>query len=98
MARTRAKNYRMLRQIARLLVREGPYFAASDENGNFEIKNLPTGTWSFTVWHEIAGRISKVKQNDKPTEWKFGRFEVTIKPGQTNNLGKLEVAADLFEY
>ncbi|MEZ6062890.1 MAG: hypothetical protein R3C19_21305 [Planctomycetaceae bacterium] len=30
------------------------FAALTDENGNFEIPNLPAGTHDFTVWHEAA--------------------------------------------
>jgi plastocyanin len=29
-----------------------PYFAVSDKNGNFEIKDLPPGTYTITAWQE----------------------------------------------
>src|SRR5262245_27038160 len=32
-----------------------PYFAVTDEKGNFEIKNAPAGRWRVVVWHEKAG-------------------------------------------
>ncbi|MCA9066870.1 MAG: hypothetical protein KDA96_27575, partial [Planctomycetaceae bacterium] len=31
-----------------------PFAAVTDENGNFEIPNLPAGTHKFIVWHEGA--------------------------------------------
>jgi len=33
-----------------------PYFAVSDEAGQFEIKNLPPGTYTLEAWHEKFGR------------------------------------------
>ena len=32
-----------------------PYFAVTDANGNFEIKDAPPGTWRLVVWHEKIG-------------------------------------------
>lgn len=32
-----------------------PYFAVTDEKGNFEIKHAPPGKWRLVVWHEKAG-------------------------------------------
>jgi hypothetical protein len=29
-----------------------PYFATTDENGNFEIPNAPVGKWRLVYWHE----------------------------------------------
>jgi plastocyanin len=32
-----------------------PYFAVTDQDGNFDIKNLPAGTYTITAWHEKLG-------------------------------------------
>ena len=32
-----------------------PYYAITDDNGNFEIKNAPAGKFRMVVWHEKAG-------------------------------------------
>lgn len=32
-----------------------PYFSTTDENGSFEIKNLPAGTYTIEAWHESLG-------------------------------------------
>jgi hypothetical protein len=38
-----------------------PYFAVTDKNGNFELKNLPPGTYTIKAWHEKLGTaIQKV--------------------------------------
>ena len=36
------------------MVFDTPYFAVTDEKGNFEIKNVPAGTQKVTVWAEAA--------------------------------------------
>jgi hypothetical protein len=44
-----------------------PYFAVTDENGNFDIKDVPPGDYYLLVWHEGIG-IKDVKTmtvNDK---------------------------------
>ena len=43
-----------------LVVKDHPYFATTDSNGKFEIKNIPTGTWKFRTWHERAGYLQNV--------------------------------------
>ena len=54
---------------ARLLVRPDPYFAVSDKDGNFEIKNLPAGTeLEFQVWQEKSGYVEKAKIDGKDPE------------------------------
>lgn len=60
-----------------------PYFAVTDRDGRFEIKNLPLGEWEFAMWHERTGWL----ETDRfPT----GRFTWTIRPGD-NSLGDLRV-------
>ena len=36
----------------RLRVFDHPYFAITDDNGNFEIKLVPAGNWRLVYWHE----------------------------------------------
>jgi plastocyanin len=35
-----------------VLVLENPYFATTDDNGNFKIPNVPPGTYKLKAWHE----------------------------------------------
>ena len=44
--------------MAYWLVLDHPYFAVTDENGNFEIKNAPAGTQKVVVWQEAAGYVT----------------------------------------
>jgi plastocyanin len=39
-----------------------PYFAVTDKNGSFELKDLPPGTYTITAWQEKLG-----SQNQKVT-------------------------------
>jgi hypothetical protein len=34
---------------------EHPYFAVTDADGKFEIKNAPAGKWRIVYWHETTG-------------------------------------------
>src|SRR5262245_13584530 len=73
-----------------LLVRPDPYFAVSDKDGKFEIKNLPAGTeLEFAVWHEKPGWLKSAKIGDKTTDQR-GRFKYTVKPGD-NDLGDIKL-------
>jgi hypothetical protein len=36
-------------------VLDHPFYAVSDDKGNFEIKNLPAGTYEIETWHEKFG-------------------------------------------
>ena len=35
-----------------IVVSPSPYFAKTDSAGNYEIKNVPDGTYTLTAWHE----------------------------------------------
>jgi plastocyanin len=35
-----------------VVVLQNPFFALTDNSGNFEIKNVPAGTYQLKVWHE----------------------------------------------
>jgi plastocyanin len=61
-----------------------PYFAVTDEDGKFEIKNAPVGNWNIVYWHE--------KGFHKGREGALG-FPVSVKGG-----GKTEVPAIDFEF
>lgn len=37
---------------AYIIVVQNPYFAKTDKNGNFEIKNVPAGDYTLKVWNE----------------------------------------------
>jgi plastocyanin len=61
--------------LAFWLVLDHPYFAVTDENGNYEIKNVPAGTQKVVVWQEAAGYVSSasgdsvnIKPNDATTK------------------------------
>jgi plastocyanin len=73
---------------AHLLVREDPYFAISDKDGKFVIKNLPVGEHTFVVWSNKY--ILKPTVNGKAAEWARGKVKVNIKAGK-NSLGTVEV-------
>ena len=38
------------------MVLDSPYFAVTDEKGNFEIKNAPAGTQKVVVWQEAVDK------------------------------------------
>jgi plastocyanin len=37
-----------------------PYFAVTDTAGNFEIKNVPPGTYQIQTWHERYGPLTEM--------------------------------------
>jgi len=76
---------------AYVLPRDNPYFAVTDADGKFEIKDLPAGKLEFQVWQEKAGNF---KDATIPG-WKMGRFEKDIKEGD-NDLGVIKFDPKLF--
>jgi len=42
-----------------VIVSPTPYFAETDEDGNYKIKDVPDGTYTLTTWHEGAKLQSK---------------------------------------
>jgi len=44
---------------AYIAVMDHPYFSVTNEMGDFEIKNLPAGTYTVEVWHEVLGSQTK---------------------------------------
>jgi plastocyanin len=42
-----------------LVVSPTPYFAETDDSGNYKIKDVPDGTYTLGVWHEGAKNQSK---------------------------------------
>jgi hypothetical protein len=48
-----------------------PYFAVTDADGKFEIKDAPAGKFNIVLWHEEAGWVSGGKKG-KPIEIKAG--------------------------
>lgn len=72
-----------------ILVRDNPYGAVSDKDGNLVIKNLPVGEWTFQFYQEELGYVAKLKLNGKPTSWTKGRPKLEIKSGM-NDLGEIK--------
>lgn len=50
-----------------LIVQENPYYALTDENGNFQIEDVPPGTYTLEAWQESLGKVTQ---------------EVTVKSGE----------------
>jgi hypothetical protein len=68
-----------------------PYFAVTDKDGMFEMKNAPAGDIRLFAYHETTGWQHMPRQADKINEigGRFGQ-RITIKPGETLDLGKIE--------
>lgn len=70
----------------RVFVLKHPYFAVTDADGKFEIKNAPAGTYRLVVWQQGMGWVA----GDKQTPDKKGK-KITIKANETTNVGKFKV-------
>jgi hypothetical protein len=79
-----------------LVVQAHPYFAVSEKDGSFELKNVPAGVpVEFQVWHESSTANNGGVQVNRPDlKWQnSGRFTVTLESGQTLDLKDLKVPA-----
>jgi hypothetical protein len=89
-----------------ILPRDNGFFAVTDANGAFEIKNLPAGIpLEFDVWHETSASPSQRLQLDvlrdgvPSLDWsrkRRGRFRITLTPDQTIDLGVIDVPISAF--
>ena len=69
--------------------------AASDEEGKFEIKDIPVGKeLEFQLWQEKSGFLKDAKIEGVKVDSK-GRFKIKLKPGE-NKLGDIKIPASAF--
>jgi hypothetical protein len=50
-----------------------PYFAVTDANGRFEIKNAPAGNWRLIAWQEGVGWVNAGGKNGEPITVNAGK-------------------------
>jgi plastocyanin len=51
-----------------VIVLETPYFAVSEKDGSYEIKNAPAGKYTLKIWHEkLKGKDVEVEISEKGT-------------------------------
>jgi hypothetical protein len=53
---------------AEMMVVSHPYYAVTDESGQFELTNVPPGTYQIVAWHEGWGLAGKEQAFDVLTE------------------------------
>src|SRR5918992_4543632 len=61
-----------------LVATENPYFAVTDNSGNFKLPDVPAGTYTMEVWHEKLGKNTQ-KVTVKAKEDAKVNFEVAGK-------------------
>jgi hypothetical protein len=81
---------------AYVIFRKDGYVAVSAADGTFTIADLPAGeTIEFQAWHERStGAAGALGLNVPSLKWTpKGRFQVTLAPDESKDLGTLEVSA-----
>ena len=73
-----------------ILVRDNPYVAITDEDGSFQIKNIPEGEWEFQFWHKKGGYLKKIEIEGYKVSRK-GIIDVNIEAGKELDLGQMQV-------
>jgi hypothetical protein len=53
---------------AEMFVAPHPYYAVTDESGNFQFTDVPPGTYQIVAWHEGWGLAGKEQAYDVLTE------------------------------
>jgi hypothetical protein len=61
-----------------LVMFDHPFFAVTDKDGNFEIKNVPTGEFTLKAWHEDAAPVTE-KIDAKAGENKVSDLRIKAK-------------------
>ena len=80
-----------------MIPRNNGYFAVTDQDGNFEIPNLPAGVEiTFRAWHEIPKFIGSVNVDGEDKKWKKGKFNLTLQPDESKVV-RVTIEASEFE-
>jgi hypothetical protein len=65
-----------------------PYFAVTDKDGKFEIKDAPAGPCRMVIWHESIGWVDP--ESDDSKLMKFGR-KIDIPAGKSLDRGVIKM-------
>jgi hypothetical protein len=84
-----------------MLMRKNAYYAVTDDQGRFEIANVPAGEpLEFQVWHESGDAASNGLVGETPDapdlKWtNRGRVSLTLQPDEVKEI-KVIVPPDAF--
>src|SRR5262249_29997616 len=68
------------------MVLDHPYFAVTDDKGNFEIKDAPAGTQKVVVWQEAAGFVTPSQgENVNIAANDTTKMSFTLDPGKVKS-------------
>ncbi|MEX0867332.1 MAG: hypothetical protein WD030_08230 [Pirellulales bacterium] len=68
---------------AYVLPLDNAYGAASEQDGTFEIANLPAGIEiELQFWHEVTGNVPELVINGKSEKLNRGRYKLTLQPDE----------------
>ena len=81
-----------------IVVRDAPFFAVTDEEGSFQISNVPTGVaLPFKFWHEVLpSGAFEITINGTAVKLSRGKFDLPpLEPVEQRELN-IEINAELF--
>ena len=84
---------------AKIMIFDHPYFAVTDTLGVFEITEVPVGTHTITVWHEVFGELhqSITVEADATTSVSFNFSADAVGAGETRFRGESHGPLDRVE-
>jgi hypothetical protein len=69
------------------IVRKSPYFAVTDENGQFELQNVPAGVpLEFRIWQEKSRFLGEAEITGTFDKFNKGRLNLQLDPDETREL------------
>lgn len=80
-----------------ILILDHPYAVATNEKGEFSLKNIPAGKWKFRFWHERGGWLKDVNSEGQRTALEKGAWEITIPADGEVDLGTLQAPVAQFK-
>jgi hypothetical protein len=80
-----------------VVIQDHPYMAATDADGQFEIRNIPAGQRTFRLWHEKTGFVSAATVDGRKVTWEKGLAMFELRAGETVDLGDARIAPTLFD-